>query len=100
MLRVLTLITVFIFTGVSYAQTKLACVDTNRILQESKLVAEAQKELREKLLKYQKELGEKERKLEELKKQIDVLLKGKGNVYNYSQNIIIEHSQNLLRNFF
>ena len=25
----------------------------------------------------------------ELKKQIEVLLKGKGNVYNYSQNIIV-----------
>ena len=28
--------------------------------------------------------------IEELKKQIDVLLKGKGNVYNYSQNIIVQ----------
>ena len=32
--------------------------------------------------------------IEELKKQIDVLLKGKGNVYNYSQNIIeFNHSE-------
>tara|TARA_B100000575_G_scaffold294664_1_gene312890 strand:- start:4481 stop:5404 length:924 start_codon:yes stop_codon:yes gene_type:complete len=28
--------------------------------------------------------------INELKKQIDVLLKGKGNIYNYSQNIIVQ----------
>ena len=31
--------------------------------------------------------------IEELKKQIDVLLKGKGNVYNYSQNIIVQPTE-------
>jgi outer membrane protein len=57
--------------GVSLAQAKLACIDTNRILQESKLVASAQGELRSKLAEYQGKLSEKEKKLEELKKQIE-----------------------------
>ncbi len=71
MLRgVLFLITVFA-VGITYSQTKLACIDTNRILQESKLVAQAQAELREKLVSYQKELEKKEKRLGELKKQIE-----------------------------
>jgi outer membrane protein len=57
--------------SISYAQEKFACVDTGRILKESKLVAQAQTELREKLLEYQKKISEKEKKLEELKKQIE-----------------------------
>lgn len=57
--------------GMGYAQVKLACVDTNRILQESKLVAQAQKELREKLTEYQKKISGKEQRLEDLKKQIE-----------------------------
>ncbi len=55
----------------SFAQGKLACVDTNRILQESKLVAQAQTELREKLTSYQQQLSSLEKKLEELQKQIE-----------------------------
>ncbi len=57
--------------GLSLAEARLACVDTNRILQESKLVASAQGELRSKLVEYQGKLSEKEKKLEELKKQIE-----------------------------
>ncbi|MDQ7037775.1 MAG: OmpH family outer membrane protein [Aquificota bacterium] len=57
--------------GLSLAQARLACVDTNRILQESKLVASAQGELRSKLVEYQGKLSQKERRLEELKKQIE-----------------------------
>lgn len=56
--------------GISYGQS-FACVDTNRILQESKLVAQAQGELRDKLLEFQSQLTQKEQKLEELKKQIE-----------------------------
>ncbi len=58
-------------TGLSLAQPKLACIDTNRILQESKLVASAQGELRSKLVEYQGKLSQKEKRLEELKKQIE-----------------------------
>ncbi len=56
--------------SISYA-LNFACVDTNRILQESKLVAKAQGELRDKLIEFQTQLTTKERKLEELKKQIE-----------------------------
>ncbi len=61
----------FFTVGSVIAQPKLACVDTNRILQESKFVAQAQKELREKLTTYQKKLSKKEEKLSELKEQIE-----------------------------
>ncbi len=71
MLRTLALFFLIAMVGTVYAQGKLACVDTNRILQESKLVAQAQKELREKLIEYQTKLSGKEQKLEELKKQIE-----------------------------
>ncbi len=71
MLKVLSFIlTVGVF-GLSFAQSKFACVDTNRILQESKLVATAQGELRGKLIEYQSKLSKKEQRLEELKKQIE-----------------------------
>jgi len=56
---------------ISFAQEKFACVDTNRILQESKLVAQAQSELRNKLSKYQNQLSSLEKKLEDLRKQIE-----------------------------
>lgn len=65
---ILSLLLVF---GFSAGEVKFACVDTNRILQESKLVASAQGELRSKLAEYQGKLSEKERKLAELKKQIE-----------------------------
>jgi len=61
---------VLVVGGISYGQS-FACVDTNRILQESKLVAQAQGELRDKLLEFQSQLTEKEQRLEELKKQIE-----------------------------
>ncbi len=64
-------VAMLLFLGISFAQGKLACIDVNRILQESKLVAQAQKELRDKVLEIQKILSEKEQKLEELKKQIE-----------------------------
>ncbi len=54
-----------------FASAKIACVDTNRILAESKLVAKAQAELRSKLEEYRLQLTEKEKRLEELKKQIE-----------------------------
>lgn len=64
-------LTLIAFISITLAQVKFACVDTNRILQESKLVAQAQSELRGKLIEYQTQLSEKEKKLEELKKQIE-----------------------------
>ncbi len=57
--------------GFSHAEAKFTCIDTNRILSESKLVADAQGELRTKLVEYQNKLKKKEKKLEELKKQIE-----------------------------
>lgn len=71
MYKLALLMAVILMTGISYAVPNFACVDTNRILQESKLVADAQKELREKLIDYQSQLGKKEQQLEELKKQIE-----------------------------
>ena len=64
-------LTVIAFISLTFAQVKFACVDTNRILQESKLVAQAQSELRGKLVEYQKQISDKQKKLEELKKQIE-----------------------------
>ena len=55
----------------SFAQQKFACIDTNRILQESETAKKTQSELREKIQSYQKSLEEKAKKLEELKKQIE-----------------------------
>ncbi len=57
--------------GVSFSGERFTCIDTNRILSESKLVADAQRELRSKLLQFQQELKKKEEKLRELKSQID-----------------------------
>ena len=71
MLRLVALVCTLALTGFSFSAQKFACVDTNRILQESKLVADAQKELREKLIEFQKKLSKKEQRLEELKKQIE-----------------------------
>jgi len=71
MFKLIALFCTFAFAGLSFSAQKFACVDTNRILQESKLVADAQKELREKLVEFQKELSKKEQRLEELKKQIE-----------------------------
>ncbi len=71
MLGTLALLFTIFLIGSAYGQGKIACVDTNRILQESKLVAQAQKELRDKLIEFQTQLSAKEKKLEELKKQIE-----------------------------
>lgn len=71
MFRTLALLFLIAAMGAAHAGVKFACVDPNRILQESKLVAQAQKELREKLIEYQTKLSNKQKKLEELKKQIE-----------------------------
>jgi outer membrane protein len=60
-----------ILSTLSFAQQKFACIDTNRILQESETARKAQSELREKVQSYQKSFDEKAKKLEELKKQIE-----------------------------
>jgi outer membrane protein len=60
-----------ILSTLSFAQQKFACIDANRILQESETAKKAQSELREKVQFYQKSLDEKVKKLEELKKQIE-----------------------------
>jgi outer membrane protein len=60
-----------LFSGLSMAQQKFACVDPNRILSESKSVSQAQEQLRKKVQDYQKQLDEKQKKLDELKKQIE-----------------------------
>jgi outer membrane protein len=60
-----------LLSTLSFAQQKFACVDANRILQESETARKAQSELREKLQSYQRRLDEKAKKLEELKKQIE-----------------------------
>ena len=57
--------------GFAFAQAKFTCIDTNRILSESKLVADAQGELRSKLMEYQNQLRKKEKQLEDLRKQIE-----------------------------
>ena len=60
-----------ILCTLSFAQQKFACIDANRILQESETAKKAQSELSEKIQFYQKSLDEKTKKLEELKKQIE-----------------------------
>jgi outer membrane protein len=60
-----------LLSTLSFAQQKFACIDTNRILQESETAKKAQSELREKVQSYQSSLDEKAKKLEELKKQIE-----------------------------
>ncbi len=60
-----------ILSTLSFAQQKFACIDANRILQESETAQKAQSELREKIQFYQRSLDEKARKLEELKRQIE-----------------------------
>ncbi|WP_448588161.1 OmpH family outer membrane protein [Thermocrinis sp.] len=69
MKKVLLLAT--ILSSMSFAQQKFACLDPNRILQESQTAKKMQDELREKLQSYQKQLDERTKKLEELKKQIE-----------------------------
>ncbi len=48
-----------------------ACVDTQKIVTQSKYVAKAQKEFRELMDQYQKKIIDKQKKLEELRKEID-----------------------------
>jgi Outer membrane protein len=60
-----------LLSTLSFAQQKFACIDTNRILQESETAEKARIELREKVQSYQRSLDEKAKKLEELKKQIE-----------------------------
>jgi outer membrane protein len=69
-MKKLILLSAFLST-LSFAQQKFACIDTNRILQESETAKKAQSELREKVQSYQRSFDEKAKKLEELKKQIE-----------------------------
>ncbi len=55
----------------TFGGDKFACIDTNRILNESKLVQSAQEELRNKLVEFQKEMSKKQERLQELKKKIE-----------------------------
>lgn len=65
------MLVVFCTIGFVHAQQKFVCVDPGRILQESKLVKEKEAKLKSSVEQYQKQLDEKNRKLEELKKQIE-----------------------------
>jgi len=60
-----------LLSTLSFAQQKFACIDINRISQESEAAKKAQIELREKHQYYQKSFDEKIKKLEELRKQIE-----------------------------
>ncbi len=60
-----------LLSTLSFAQQKFACIDANRILEESETAKRAQRELREKVQSYQKRFDEMAKKLEELKKQIE-----------------------------
>lgn len=48
-----------------------ACVDTNKIVRESKFIAKAQQELKGELEKYQQLIAQKQRKMEDLKKALE-----------------------------
>ncbi|WP_461832448.1 OmpH/Skp family outer membrane protein [Aquifex sp.] len=48
-----------------------ACVDTNKIIRESKFIAKTQQEFRRDIEKYQKEIETKQKKLQELKKKVE-----------------------------
>jgi len=60
-----------LLSSLSFAQQKFACIDPNRILQESQTARKAQEGLRNKFQFYQKQLDEMGKKLEDLKKQIE-----------------------------
>ncbi|WP_333785108.1 OmpH family outer membrane protein [Thermocrinis sp.] len=60
-----------LLSSLSFAQQKFACIDPNRILQESQTAKKAQEGLRNKFQFYQNQLDEMGKKLEELKKQIE-----------------------------
>ena len=49
----------------------IACVNTEKIIRESKFIAKAQMELRKELEKYQKQITEKQKKLETLRKEVE-----------------------------
>jgi len=57
--------------SLAFAEQKFACIDPNRILSESKAVAQAQEQLRKKVQEYQSQLDQKQKKLEELRTQIE-----------------------------
>lgn len=48
-----------------------ACVDTNRIIRESKFITKAQQELKRELEKYQQMIVQKQREMEDLKKALE-----------------------------
>jgi len=56
--------------GISFS-LDFACVDTNKVIRESKFIAKAQSELRRELEKYQKLIQEKQKELTRLKKSLE-----------------------------
>jgi len=48
-----------------------ACVDTERIVRESKFIAQAQEELKKEVEAYQKKIAQKQRELEKLRKELE-----------------------------
>ncbi len=66
-----TFLLLAIFIAPAIAEQKFMCVDPGRILQESKLVKTKETQLRSKVEDYQKQLDQINRRLEDLKKQIE-----------------------------
>ncbi len=68
MKKVLSLL---ILSGLAAAQQKLVCIDSTKIMNESKLVQQKRSTLMSKAQEYQRQLDEINKKLEDLKKQIE-----------------------------
>ncbi len=83
------LLVVALFSGLSFAQQKFACIDPNRILSESQLVKGKETQLRAKVEEYQKQLDQINKRLEELKKQIE----SKGIAQNVREQRIREYQK-------
>ncbi len=66
-----TFLTLLMLSGLAVAQQKFACIDSAKIMSESKLVQQKQSSLMSKVQEYQKQLDEINKKLEDLKKQIE-----------------------------
>ena len=64
------LLALVLMGGFSFA-VDIACVNTEKIVRESKFIAKAQMELRRELEKYQRQITEKQKKLETLKKEVE-----------------------------
>ena len=61
----------FMFLASVSVAADYACVDSQKIVTQSKYVAKAQKEFRNLMESYQKQLIEKQKKIEELRKQLE-----------------------------